>query len=35
MAAQKIRRKWQRFEDSIEKDYTRNRALQQMVGNLN
>ena len=28
MAAQKIRRKWQRFEDSIEKDYTRNRALQ-------
>jgi len=35
MAAQKIRRKWQRFEDSIKKDYTRNRALQQMVGNLN
>ncbi|MFC1881760.1 PhoP regulatory network protein YrbL [Thermodesulfobacteriota bacterium] len=35
MAAQKIRRKWQRFEESIEKDYTRNRALQKMVGNLN
>jgi len=34
MAAQKIRRKWQRFEDSIEKDYSRNRALQQMVANL-
>jgi hypothetical protein len=34
MAAQKIRRKWQRFEDSIEKDYTRNRALQHMVANL-
>jgi len=34
MAAQKIHRKWQRFEDSIEKDYARNRALQQMVANL-
>jgi hypothetical protein len=34
MAAQKIRRKWQRFEDSIEKGYTCNRALQQMVANL-
>ena len=33
MAAQKIRRNWQRFEDSIEKDYSRNRALQQMVAN--
>ena len=31
MARQKIRRKWQYFEDSLAKDYTQNRALQQML----
>jgi hypothetical protein len=31
MAIRKIRRKWQRFEDSLATDYTRNRALQQML----
>jgi len=31
MARQKIRRKWQYFEDSLAKDYTQNRALQQVL----
>jgi len=31
MAIRKIRRKWQRFENSLATDYTRNRALQQML----
>ena len=34
MARQKIRRKWQYFEDSLAKDYTQNRALQQVLENL-
>ena len=34
-ATRKIRRKWQRFEDSLLKDYTRDKALQQMLRNLN
>ena len=34
-AIRKIRRKWQRFEDSLSKDYARNKALQQMLKNLN
>jgi PhoP regulatory network protein YrbL len=34
-ATRKIRRKWQRFEDSLSKDYTRIKALQQMLRNLN
>ncbi|MGD9300726.1 MAG: PhoP regulatory network protein YrbL [Desulfobacterales bacterium] len=33
MAALKIRRKWQRFELLLANDYTRNRALQQVVRN--
>jgi len=35
MAIRKIRRKWQRFEESLSKDYTRSKALQQMLRNLN
>ena len=35
MAIRKIRRKWQRFEDSLSKDYPQNRALQRMLKNLN
>ena len=35
MAVRKIRRKWQRLEHSLLKDYTRNKALQQMLRNLN
>ena len=35
MAIRKIRRKWQRLEHSVIKDYTRNKALQQMLKNLN
>ena len=34
MARQKIRRKWQYFEDSLAKDYTQNRALQQVLEDL-
>jgi hypothetical protein len=35
MAIRKIHRKWQRFEDSLSKDYARSKALQQMLRNLN
>ena len=35
MAIRKINRKWQRFEDSMAKDYYRNEALQQIIRNLN
>jgi hypothetical protein len=35
MAMRKVRRKWQRFENSLSRDYVRNKALQQMVMNLN
>jgi hypothetical protein len=31
IATRKIRRKWQRFEDSMVKNYSQNRALQQML----
>jgi hypothetical protein len=31
MAMRKIRRKWQRFEDSLVKDYAQNRALQHVL----
>jgi len=34
MARQKICRKWQHFEDSLAKNYTQNRALQQVLENL-
>ena len=34
MARQKIRRKWQYFEDSLAKDYTQNQGLQQVLENL-
>ena len=34
MARRKIRRKWQRFENSLFRDYTRNAALQQMLKDL-
>ena len=34
-ATRKIRRKWQRFEESLSKDYARIKALQQMLRNLN
>ncbi len=34
-ATRKIRRKWQRFEESLSKDYTWIKALQQMLRNLN
>ncbi len=35
MAIRKIRRKWQRFEESLVQDYARNKSLQQIVRNLN
>ena len=35
MAIRKINRKWHRFEDSMAKDYYRNKALQQIIRNLN
>ena len=35
MAIRKINRKWQRFEDLMAKDYDRNKALQQIIRNLN
>ncbi len=35
MAIRKIHRKWQRFEDSLSKNYSQNRALQRMLKNLN
>ena len=35
MAIRKIHRKWQRFEDSLAKDYARNGALQQLLRKLN
>jgi hypothetical protein len=34
MAVRKIHRKWQRFEDSLSKGYSNNRALQQMLRKL-
>jgi hypothetical protein len=33
IARRKIRRKWQRFEDSLAKNYPQNRALQQILEN--
>jgi len=31
IAMRKIRRKWQRFEDSLAKNYSQNQALQQII----
>ena len=35
MAMRKIDRKWQRFEDSVSKNYSQNRALQRMLRDSN
>lgn len=35
MAVRKIRRKWRRFQDLLSKDYAGNRALQEVLRNLN